>query len=176
MKTGPIVLAVMKRALRDHKLSFAQQKAVEQSVAQVVIRSSLSEAGIRLTSRHERAIDIAAGGLVKVDRKGGHHVQSSDGLNWYRIRSGRCTCPDETTECKHVLAVDMAQRYAASQGIELVLHFNDADEKTQPAEFWSPANVARKMQAGACMPLYITQGMDISEALVGMLNSNVTGN
>ena len=65
---------------------------------------------------------------------------------------------------------DEAQRYAASQGIELVLHYNDADEATQPSEFNSPANVARKMQAGACMPLYITPGMDITAALVQNLN------
>jgi Skp family chaperone for outer membrane proteins len=68
---------------------------------------------------------------------------------------------------------DMAQRYAASQGIELVLHYNDADEETQKAEFWSPANVARKMQAGACMPLHVAPGMDISAALIQMLNSQV---
>ena len=65
----------------------------------------------------------------------------------------------------------MSQRYAASQGIELVLHYNDADEVAQPAEFWSPANVARKMQAGAAMPLHIAPGMDISDALIQMLNA-----
>jgi Skp family chaperone for outer membrane proteins len=65
---------------------------------------------------------------------------------------------------------EVAQRYAASQAIELVLHYNDADEKADPAVFNSPANVARKMQAGACMPLYITPGMDITETLINMLN------
>jgi Skp family chaperone for outer membrane proteins len=65
---------------------------------------------------------------------------------------------------------EVAQRYATSHGIELVLHYNDADEKNEPAIFNSPANVARKMQAGACMPLFITNEMDITEALIGMLN------
>ena len=66
---------------------------------------------------------------------------------------------------------EMAQRYAASQGIELVLCYNDADEKSDAANFWSPANVARKMQAGACMPLVVAPGMDITDALVQMLNT-----
>ena len=66
---------------------------------------------------------------------------------------------------------EVAQRYAASQGIELVLHYNDADEKGEPAIFSSPANVARKMQAGACMPLVIAPGMDITDTLIGMLNT-----
>ena len=65
---------------------------------------------------------------------------------------------------------EVTQRYASAQGIELVLHYNDADEVTQKADFMSPANVARKMQAGACMPLYITPGMDITAALVQNLN------
>ena len=65
---------------------------------------------------------------------------------------------------------EVAQRYAASQGIELVLHYNDADEKAEPAIFHSPANVARKMQAGACMPLVFAPGMDITAELIRMLN------
>jgi Skp family chaperone for outer membrane proteins len=64
-------------------------------------------------------------------------------------------------------------RYAKANDLELVLHFNDADAKTQAAEFWSPANVARKMQAGACMPMYAAPGLDISEEIIEALNKGL---
>jgi len=62
---------------------------------------------------------------------------------------------------------DTAQRYAMAHNFELVLHYNDATTKE---DFWSGANIARKIQAGACMPLYAAPGMDISEAVVTTLN------
>ncbi len=66
-----------------------------------------------------------------------------------------------------------AQRYAKAHDLELVLHYNDADDKTEPASFWSSANVARKMQAGACVPLYIAPGMDISLEIVAAMNDGL---
>jgi Skp family chaperone for outer membrane proteins len=63
---------------------------------------------------------------------------------------------------------EACQRYAESQGLEMVLHYNDAPLGTP--EFDSPANVARKMQAGACMPVYVANGMDISNEILKMLN------
>ena len=64
-------------------------------------------------------------------------------------------------------------RYAKANDLDLVLHFNDADEKTQAAERWSPQNVSRKMQAGACMPMYMAPGLDISEEIVEALNKGL---
>jgi Skp family chaperone for outer membrane proteins len=63
---------------------------------------------------------------------------------------------------------DVAQRYAVSHNFELVLHYNDALPGTP--DYYTPANVARKMQAGACVPLYAANGMDISNQLIQTLN------
>jgi hypothetical protein len=52
----------------------------------------------------------------------------------------------------------------------VVLQYYDADEKTHAAEFWSPTNVARKLQASGCMPMYIAPGLDISEEIIEALN------
>ena len=52
---------------------------------------------------------------------------------------------------------------------ELVLHYNDA---LTNEDYWSPANIMRKMQAGACMPLYAMPGMDISGPIVQTLNAS----
>jgi Skp family chaperone for outer membrane proteins len=62
---------------------------------------------------------------------------------------------------------DAATRYAKAHDIELVLHYNDA---TTNEDFWNPLNVARKLQAGACMPLYAMTGMDISNEVLAVLN------
>lgn len=63
----------------------------------------------------------------------------------------------------------VAQRYAQARGFEMVLHFNDAPASTP--EYYSPGNIARKMQAGALMPLYVHPGMDISPLVVQTLNA-----
>lgn len=61
-----------------------------------------------------------------------------------------------------------AVRYAGARGYEMVLHFNDAQANTP--EYLSPANIARKMQAGALMPLYVHPSLDISPLVVQTLN------
>jgi Skp family chaperone for outer membrane proteins len=68
---------------------------------------------------------------------------------------------------------EAATRYAKAHDIELVLHFNDA---TTDADFWDPRNVSRKMQAGACMPLYVVPGMDISNEVLEILHEKKHGN
>lgn len=62
---------------------------------------------------------------------------------------------------------DATQRVAMSQGFDMVLSYNDA---TTSQEYWSPMNIMRKLQQGACTPLYFTRGMDISADVVTALN------
>lgn len=63
-----------------------------------------------------------------------------------------------------------AERYAASHDLDLVLHYNDAITKE---DYFSAANIARKLQSGACMPLYTTESMDISKDIADVLNSGL---
>jgi Skp family chaperone for outer membrane proteins len=64
---------------------------------------------------------------------------------------------------------NQAANLAAQGGFEMVFQFNDATPGTP--EYFSPANVGRKMQAGACMPLFVQQGLDISQPVVDSLNA-----
>jgi Skp family chaperone for outer membrane proteins len=64
---------------------------------------------------------------------------------------------------------DAAQRTAVGHSCEMVLHYNDA---TEQADYWSPGNVLRKMQAGSCFPLYAMPGMDISVEVAQTLNAS----
>jgi Skp family chaperone for outer membrane proteins len=62
----------------------------------------------------------------------------------------------------------VAERHAQANGYEMVLHYNDL---VKPEEYWSAQNIARKMNAGSLMPLYYVGGIDISDAVIGTLNS-----
>jgi Skp family chaperone for outer membrane proteins len=64
--------------------------------------------------------------------------------------------------------MDMAERYAAAHGFELVMHYNDLPKDS--SDFYSAGNVSRKLQAGACMPMVIHPGLDITNGVITTLN------
>jgi Skp family chaperone for outer membrane proteins len=59
---------------------------------------------------------------------------------------------------------------AKSKGIDLVMHYNDVPAG-QP-EMYSAPNIARKMTADACLPVYVAQGIDLSQEVKDGLNWN----
>ncbi len=65
---------------------------------------------------------------------------------------------------------DAASRYAQAHNFDLVLQYTDA---TTDADLYTPMNVARKLQGtnGACVPLYASPGMNISEPIAYALNA-----
>jgi Skp family chaperone for outer membrane proteins len=64
---------------------------------------------------------------------------------------------------------DAAKRYARAHEFDVVLHYNDAITEQ---DYYSAANIARKLQVGTLMPLYASPGMDISQEIVNTLNYN----
>ncbi len=67
---------------------------------------------------------------------------------------------------KDVLAA--AQRHAKTHGIDLVLQYSDLP--ADAADFFSPVNVARKVELGAAFPLVIAPGLDITQDILTDLN------
>jgi Skp family chaperone for outer membrane proteins len=63
----------------------------------------------------------------------------------------------------------VVERYAQAHGFDMVLHYNDA---VTEQDYWSAANIARKMQAGALVPMYMAGGLDISANVVSTLNAS----
>jgi Skp family chaperone for outer membrane proteins len=61
-----------------------------------------------------------------------------------------------------------ASRIAADRGFDLVMHYNDVVDS---ADYYTAPNVARKIQAGACMPLWYANGMEVSLDVVNALNA-----
>lgn len=65
------------------------------------------------------------------------------------------------------------QKYAASNGIHIVLHYLEPEE----GKYTAP-NIDRKLNGcgnvGACCPIFMAPGVDISEDVVKVLNSAVT--
>jgi Skp family chaperone for outer membrane proteins len=66
--------------------------------------------------------------------------------------------------------LEAGKRYAAAHDFDLVLHYNDAT--TQPDRSSVP-NIARKLQAGALMPVYVTDGLDITQEITDLLNHSM---
>jgi Skp family chaperone for outer membrane proteins len=69
---------------------------------------------------------------------------------------------------------DAVSRYAASNGIHIVMQY--IDPVSQPDVF-SPQNIDRKLKsagAGAFAPIYIANGLDISQAVVNLLNGPIS--
>jgi Skp family chaperone for outer membrane proteins len=62
----------------------------------------------------------------------------------------------------------VCKRVAEARGYDMILHFNDA---TDPKEYWSAQNIARKMQAGALMPIYYNPQLDVSNDVLATLNA-----
>jgi Skp family chaperone for outer membrane proteins len=61
---------------------------------------------------------------------------------------------------------EAVKRFAVANGIELVLHYNDAPD----AEVYQPVHVQRKLGVAAGMPIYKAPGMDITNSIAMMLN------
>ena len=61
---------------------------------------------------------------------------------------------------------------AKTQGLELVMFYTDA---VSEADFYNPTTLQRKLtQPGALMPLIVAPGMDVTEAVVQLLNRTAT--
>jgi Skp family chaperone for outer membrane proteins len=63
---------------------------------------------------------------------------------------------------------EAVKTYAKQANIELIMHYNDA---VLESDRNSAANIARKMSAGACMPMFMTPSLDISQDIVNALNA-----
>lgn len=60
-----------------------------------------------------------------------------------------------------------AQEYARTHDLDLVLFYNDAITEK---DYMSNANILRKLQTGALLPVYAAPDMDISATIVNILN------
>lgn len=65
---------------------------------------------------------------------------------------------------------EAVEHYARANDIEMVMHFNDG---ITAQDILNPANVQRKLQNPACMPLYVTPGMNITASITEMLNERL---
>jgi hypothetical protein len=52
----------------------------------------------------------------------------------------------------------------------MVMHYNDA---VVPADLYNSVNIERKLQTGACMPMYLAPGMNITDTISAMLNQRL---
>jgi hypothetical protein len=63
---------------------------------------------------------------------------------------------------------------AAARRLEGAFPTNyDGRNTTEQVMASSPPNIARKMQAGALMPIFVEQGLDLSEAILEELHKDM---
>ncbi len=65
---------------------------------------------------------------------------------------------------------EAVEHYARANDIEMVMHFNDG---VTAQDIMNPANVQRKLQNPACMPMYTAPGMNITASITEMLNQRL---
>lgn len=77
---------------------------------------------------------------------------------------------DHEMKIVYLDVMQAAQQYALAHGFDLVLHYNDAITKE---DYFSAANISRKLQSGVLMPLYSAPGLDITQELAKILNASL---
>jgi Skp family chaperone for outer membrane proteins len=67
--------------------------------------------------------------------------------------------------------VEMAvQAYARANDLEMVMHFNDVVTKE---DAYNPMNLQGKLQTRSLFPMYVADGMDITDTIANMLNQRM---
>jgi len=65
---------------------------------------------------------------------------------------------------------EAVKRYAANHDLDLVLHYNDA---LTPNDYYSPRNIARKLNSTTLLPLTFAPAMNISKDISELLNDGL---
>lgn len=60
--------------------------------------------------------------------------------------------------------------FARARGLEMVMHYQDGEGP----EMYMPQFFGKRMSNGACQPVYMAPGMDITESVTEMLNRSLT--
>jgi Skp family chaperone for outer membrane proteins len=63
---------------------------------------------------------------------------------------------------------ELARRYAKEHDLDVVFHYNDVP--TEDPAYFKPTNVSRKINSGTVVPLYIREGVDITNDMIAQLN------
>lgn len=123
--------------------------------------------GVNLKSQLDKATDDATKDKLQQDLKAlERHVQDLGETAKKQLGKMR----DEQAVQIYREVEEAVQHYARANDIEMVFHYNDA---IVPADLYNPANIERKLQTGACMPMYSAPGMNITETIAMMLNQRL---
>jgi Skp family chaperone for outer membrane proteins len=70
---------------------------------------------------------------------------------------------------------DTVKKYAGPAGFHVVLQYSDHSDKNE-VEKYSPDALQRKLANGACMPLFVQIGVDITNTIADLLNARYRSN
>jgi Skp family chaperone for outer membrane proteins len=66
---------------------------------------------------------------------------------------------------------DACAAFCRSSGIELLMHYQEGEG----SEMYMPQFFSRRMSNGACQPIYMAPGMDVTAQVTEMLNARIRG-
>jgi Skp family chaperone for outer membrane proteins len=159
-------LVNMTFVLRNFEKFAAAQKELQELVKPFQEREkNLRKEAEELTGKLKNS-ELPAGQRDEIQKK----LKSLQEVHAVNEKEARATLEAKSASQMTELFGDVqksAQRYAAAHDLELVLQYNEAlTEKDR----LSTANINRKLQNGACLPLYAAPGLDISKDIVDDLN------
>lgn len=80
---------------------------------------------------------------------------------------------DDQMRILYLDVTEAAQRYATGHDLDLVMQYNDA---VTQEDYFSGQNIARKLNTGPLIPLYVKPGMDVSTEVLKQLHRNMPKN
>jgi Skp family chaperone for outer membrane proteins len=124
--------------------------------------------GVNLKSQLDKTTDDAAKEKIQQELKAlERHVQDLGEAAKKQLSKMR----DEQAVQIYREVEEAVRYYARANDIEMVLHYNDA---IVPADLYNSVNVERKLQTGACMPMYYAPGLNITDTIAMMLNQRLS--
>jgi Skp family chaperone for outer membrane proteins len=124
-------------------------------------------AGVALKSQLEKTTDEAAKEKIQQELKKLERTVQDLGEN-AKKQLGKMR-DDQAVQIYREVE-EAVQYYARANDIEMVMHYNDA---VVPADLYHSVNIERKLQTGACMPMYYDPRMNITDTIAAMLNQRL---
>lgn len=163
-----IALVNLAQVIKTYKKVIAFQNEVKGSLQPLQEKAKGIQQQIEAHTKELQKTDLAAATREQLEKNLRAYQRQMEDLN-NDAKASWAKKNDEQMVILYKEVMDVAQRYAASHSFELVMHYNDAT--TDMPEYWHPGNVARKIQAGACIPMVIHPGMEITKSVVDTLNA-----
>jgi Skp family chaperone for outer membrane proteins len=161
-----VAVVNLSHVLKNYEKYKTFQKELRESIRPFQERTEKNKKAMEALTEEQKLATGAPERLVRIEKKLKQLQRDNEDTN----QEARAALEKKQNEELKILYQDVQEavrRHARAQDLELVVHFNDP---VNPAELHSPANIARKMQAAGCTPIFVADGVDITSEILADLN------